>query len=174
MQQLVNTNRDNFEIIFIESTKQKHDVMLDNASNIADTVEESTPRTAKRNYFFYMDTAEKARQQGDHNTALMMKTAMGQRRVLSKLKKQREKDLRIHTEFERIYGTPNTKYMPHRRYLRLHMQPHELPALQAMRNVEDTNTSNLADAIGFINYNMPGSPLPVYNSKIMLNRRHTW
>ena len=142
--------------------------LLDNGLfNIHRSVSDCSPKGAKRAYEIYMDAAEAAHNEGDYNSALMMHTAMT--RVTPR--KRRKKDAHLDQFFSQMYGTEESGFAKHARDMQNgKMRPNDLPALQAFRDAP----SNFIDAVGFVHYNAPISPVPLYNPRLMFGRRNTW
>ena len=173
LRELVDQSRDASVRLFAQYARgQDIFTMIENGLfNIHRSVSDCTPKSNKRSYEIYMDAAEAAHNEGDYNSALMFNTAMT--RVTPR--KRRKKDMRLHKFFDSTYGTERDNFAKHARHmLDGRMRPDDLPALQAFKDKTNVNAGSFIDALSFMHYNAPLSPIPLYNPRMMFDRRNTW
>lgn len=67
----------------------------------------------RRNYQYFMDVAEKACNEEDHNTAILIRASLMHYSIQLLKLKQRKKDKELLTKFDKMYGTFRNCYKEH-------------------------------------------------------------
>tara|TARA_B100000674_G_scaffold208167_1_gene170287 strand:- start:4877 stop:5626 length:750 start_codon:yes stop_codon:yes gene_type:complete len=67
----------------------------------------------RQNYNYFMDVAEKASEEMDHNSAMMIRCALMHHAIAQLKLKPRKKDKEIYERFEKLYGTFRDCYKNH-------------------------------------------------------------